>query len=301
MSHPGFLERMREASRLRAARARESGPRELELERRARARPPAPRLVHDPASFDVIAEVKLRSPAEGTLAGSLDHTETLATVARQARTYEDAGAVAISVLTEPDEFRGSLEHLRAAAEAVSVPVLRKDFLVDRYQLLEARDHGAGGVLLIARILEGDLLETMVREALELDLFVLLEAFDETDLGRIADLTGRFPGDGEAGPLLVGLNCRDLSTLRVEPARFASLIDALPEGPGRVAESGILSASDAAHVAGLGYDLALVGSALMRAPDAGVALAELVRSGRAARAGIRSAADSGAEAVTRGRS
>ncbi len=287
MSDSGFLERMREGSRARAARARATGPSESVLEARARSRPVPPPLSHDPRGFDVIAEVKLRSPAEGPLARP-DGTERVTdSVLRQARAYAGAGAAAISVLTEPDEFHGSLDHLRAVADAVRVPVLRKDFLVDPYQVLEAREHGAGGVLLIARILDDPQLERLTTLALALDLFVLVEAFDEPDLRRIGDLLGRLPGRRGGPPVLVGLNCRDLETLQVEPSRFTALSGAFPDGGWRVAESGIGSPADAAEVAALGYDLALIGSALMRAADPGAALAELIRSGRSARvAGLR---------------
>jgi indole-3-glycerol phosphate synthase len=270
-----FLSRMAEASRARAKRARAREP-EAALLRRAQAMPKAPPLRL--GSFDVIAELKLRSPAAGALASAdFDRRPQVAAYAR-------AGAAAVSVLTEPDEFQGSLEHLREAVEQLegsACPVLRKDFVTDPYQVIEARAAGAGGVLLIADLLDDAELDALLACARELGLFVLLEAFTADDLDRI----GTREIDS-AGPLvLAGVNCRNLHDLSVDFGRFAELAPRLPAHLPCVAESGIETAAAARKVAELGYRLVLVGSALMRRSDPGAALAELRAAGRAARAGV----------------
>ena len=215
-------------------------------------------------AFGLIAEVKFSTPSEGILVAPLD--PVYAAVSR-AKIYAEAGAAAISVLTEPTRFDGDLSHLAAVAAAVDVPVMRKDFLVDPVQIVEARVHGAAGVLLIIRMLSDVRLDQMVELADELGMFVLLEAFDEDDLRRAA----RFPG------VMVGLNCRDLSTLGVDASRFKTLSEAFPADCVRVAESGLRGADDVRAVAELGYEMALVGSALMSADDPG-ALIQTMRTG-----------------------
>jgi len=223
--------------------------------------------------FDVIAEIKGRSPAEGALAGAdLNRTE-------QARQYARGGAAAISVLTEPSRFDGSLQHLAEVAAAVpDTPVMRKDFLVEPVQVLEARKAGASGVLLITAMLSDGKLRAMLDAAFEFGMFVLLEAFDENDLARSIVLLQN-PADRDraaAGKLLVGVNTRNLRTLEVDGTRLERLAPLLPDAR-CVAESGLGTADDAAAVAGWGYSLALVGSALMRSEDP----AGLVRDMRAA--------------------
>ena len=173
------------------------------------------------------------------------------------------GASAISVLTEPTAFGGDLSHLAIASDTAATPAMRKDFLVEPIQLVEARVHGASGALLIARMLDDDLLRRMLDEAATLGLFVLLECFDERDCERAsAALEGR-PPTPEA---MTGVNTRDLSTLQVREDRLRTLVNALPRDRRRVAESGLRPPGDAANAAALGYDLALVGTALMRAAD-----------------------------------
>ncbi|MGP1311138.1 MAG: indole-3-glycerol phosphate synthase TrpC, partial [Phycisphaerales bacterium] len=227
-----------------------------ELRARIRdAQPPRP----VPASpFVLIAEVKLASPSEGRIAPP--NTDDAASAVEQASTYSAAGAAAISVLTEPHSFGGSLAHLAAVSAATDTPTMRKDFLVEPIQLLEARACGASGALLIARMLDDDALRAMLDEAAELGLFVLLECFDERDCERAAAALATRPRTPE---VLVGINTRDLSTLRVRDDALESLVNALPTDRRRVAESGIRTAEDARRAATLGYDLALVGTALMR--------------------------------------
>jgi indole-3-glycerol phosphate synthase len=267
-----FLARMAEASRarVRLARALES---EAALERRALAVPPPPALALD--GFDVIAELKLRSPAAGALAGggfALD---------AQLAAYAQGGAAAISVLTEPTEFHGELAHLAAAAASLATarrPAMRKDFLVDPYQVLEARAAGAGGVLVILAMLDDAAVRALVDCARRLGLFVLLEAFDRADLERLE----AYDAPHAAGPrILAGVNCRDLRDLEVRFERFAELGAHLPRHLPAVAESGIGTPADVEAVVEAGFCLALVGSALMRAAQPAAALAALIAAGRAA--------------------
>ncbi len=275
-SAPNFLVRMAAASQVRAAVAearRPAGP----LAERLRQLPPPPALRLSPQGFDLIAEVKRRSPSAGALAaGALQ-------IAAQARNYVRGGAAALSVLTEPAEFAGDLAHLKeAAAAAAPVPAMRKDFLVSPYQLLEARAAGAGGVLLIAAMLGDRELREMLRATHQLGLFALVEVFDRPDLERamaVIRASGPAIEDGRCRTLL-GVNCRDLRTLAVDFGRFAALSPCLPRNVPAVAESGVESAGQAARVAGLGYRLALVGTALMRATDPGRLAGELLEAGRA---------------------
>ena len=202
--------------------------------------------------------------------------------AARARTYAEAGAAAISVLTEPSQFSGSLEHLAEVAAAVpDTPVMRKDFLVEAVQILEARQAGASGVLLIVAMLDDAKLRQMLDCAAEHDMFVLLESFDREDLER-TDVLLDDPVYGqraESGQLLVGVNTRDLRTLHVDPDRLEDLAPLLPAAR-CVAESGLHVAEDAARVAALGYGAALVGTALMRSDDPGALVEAMQAAGRA---------------------
>jgi len=292
----GFLERMAASS---AARVAEAKARLGERELRARAldAPRPPPLALMTAGFDLIAELKLRSPAAGRLADS-GAGGSAEEVAARVQNYARAGAAAVSVLTEPTRFDGSLEHLEIAARALErprpysgasperrVPAMRKDFLVDPYQVLEARAAGAGGVLVILRMLTDDGAAALLDCAHELGLFALLEAFDEADIER-AHAIVESRHDAAPGTLLAGLNCRDLDTLQVVPGRLEALAGTLPKDIPRVAESGIASASDAARAAAAGYDLALVGSALMAASDPVGLVRDLLSAGRGARGDVR---------------
>lgn len=273
-----FLGGMRAASAARVERA-------LQLRSEAALRvhvaqlPPAPRLQRSAAGFDLIAELKLRSPALGQLRPAAGED-----VAARVLAYADAGAAAVSVLTEPSRFDGSMRHLEQAARALGshvpvVPAMRKDFLVSPYQVLEARAAGAGGVLVILRMLSRAELEALVDEALAQGLFVLLEAFDEADLDVAQELVAARTAHREL--LLVGVNCRDLVTLEVVPGRLEALAPRLPRNVGRVAESGVATAADSARIAAAGYDLALVGSALMTGDDPRTLAAAMLEAARAA--------------------
>jgi indole-3-glycerol phosphate synthase/phosphoribosylanthranilate isomerase len=263
------------AERARALRQREPLP---ALRRRAQDTPPAPPLVLSPEGFDLVAEVKRRSPSAGALAPAA--ADPAGDAAARAAAYARAGAAAVSVLTEPAAFGGALEDLARAARALpGCPVLRKDFLVDEAQLFEARAAGAGGVLLVVRLLPGARLAALLEAAAEAALFVLLEAFDGDELERAA-AAARRPG---APRVLLGVNARDLASLAVDPARFARLACALPGDLPVIAESGLATPDDAARAASLGYRGALVGSALMRAADPASRAAAMIRAGRDAAA------------------
>ncbi len=286
----GFLAQMARSSAERVAQAK-ARVGESELRALARASPPPPPLALSARGFDLIAEVKLRSPAAGRLAREAGALAARARgLADRVEDYARGGAAAVSVLTEPERFDGALEHLQIAARSLGafrVPAMRKDFLVDPYQVLEARVAGAAGILLILRMLGERASEGLLDCARDLGLFVLLEAFDEADIDRAhAIVEARLaresapPGAAQTA-LLVGLNCRDLDTLQVVPGRLESLVGRLPASVPRVAESGVASAADAARVAAAGYDLALVGSALMSGRDPAARVREMLAAGRRA--------------------
>ena len=271
----GLLSDMTTSStqRLQAARTALS---EAALRERCAGLPPAPRLRLSDESFDLIAELKLRSPALGDLSA-----RTLDPVARL-RAYAEAGAAICSILTEPSRFDGELAHLERAAATLApygVPAMRKDFLVDPYQVLEARAAGAGGVLLIVRMVARESLVAMLDTAAEQGLFVLLEAFDVADAQVATELARERRGRDEQ--VLMGINSRDLQTLAIDFDRFAQLRDALPPEWPAVAESGVITPDDAAAVARLGYRLALVGTTLMQRDDPAQAVHELLAAGRGA--------------------
>ena len=201
------------------------------------------------AGLSVIAEIKRRSPSKGELA-------EIADPAALAAAYAAGGADAISVLTEQRRFGGSLEDLRLVRVAVSTPLLRKDFVVTSYQLLEARAAGADLVLLIVAALEGSLLEELHDQARSLGLTVLTEVHDEDEVARALDV----------GAGLVGVNARNLKTLEVDRSTFGRLVSLLPEDVVAVAESGIEGPEDAARCAAEGADVVLVGEALVKDGD-----------------------------------
>ncbi len=260
-----FLATMAQQSESRLQRAMSREPLE-ELTARALDRPTPPE--YHPDGFEIWAELKPRSPSEGTL-GSGGH----AWLVHRALAYVRGGASVLSVLTEPSVFGGSLDLLSRIVNGTDHPILRKDFLVHPYQVWQTRAHGAAGVLLIARMLPDGVLESMVDAADDAGLFVLLEAFDQAELDRAT----RFASSTR--PYLIpGVNCRNLATLRVDLSRLAEF--RLPAC--RVmAESGVQSAADAARAVALGYHGALVGSALMRSSHPEDLVHELLVSGRSA--------------------
>jgi len=202
----------------------------------------------------VIAEIKRASPSRGSLAAIPDP-------ARLAREYADGGASAISVLTEGRRFGGSLRDLRDVREAVDVPILRKDFLATEYQLLEARAAGADIVLLIVAALEQRVLARLHDFALELGMSVLVETHDAEEVARAADVGAR----------IVGVNARDLSTFELDRSLFGRIVDRIPDGAIRVAESAVTSPEDVAAYRAAGADAVLVGEALVTGGDPAAAV------------------------------
>ena len=277
----GFLDDMGRSSASRAAQAMAREP-FRDLERRAKAAPPGPRLSLSDQGFDVIAELKLNSPAQGRLGAPNEDW------LKRVTAYARGGAAAVSVLTEPSRFDGSLQHLQQASAALApfkVPAMRKDFLVDPYQVLEARAAGAGGVLLIVRMLSRAQLMQLLDVAAEHALFVLLEAFDTADLLIARELLAARTRQNAApgAEILVGINSRDLQTLNVVPERFEDLAPQLPSNWPAVAESGVATASDALRMMGLGFRLALIGTALMGCDDPGQLLRDILASTRTVKA------------------
>jgi indole-3-glycerol phosphate synthase len=281
----GFLDDMANSSR---ARVRDALRQEsyTALEQRAQRAPPAPPFKLSAQGFDVIAELKLTSPAAGPLASQREDWRA------RVASYAHGGAAAVSVLTEPTRFDGSLQHLREAAALLSplgIPAMRKDFLVDPYQVLEARAAGAGGILVIVRMLPREPLRALLDTAARFGMFVLLEAFDETDLHTAREIMDACAAAGAAArgaardaskdTILIGINSRDLQTLKVVKERFEALAPSLPADLPAVAESGVATAADAVRMKHLGYRLALVGTALMTRDDPAALLREILAATR----------------------
>jgi indole-3-glycerol phosphate synthase len=208
----------------------------------------AAREAGEAAPLAVIAEIKRRSPSKGDIAPDLDAVE-------RARAYEAAGAEAISVLTEPDRFGGSLEDLRAVAAAVNVPVLRKDFVIDPYQVWEAADAGASAVLLIAAALPSGSLGALLDECHDCGLDALVEVHDADDLERAYAV----------GASMMGVNNRDLRTLEVDLAVSEYLGALIGACVLFVSEGGIGTPSDARRMCAAGAQAILVGEALIGTP------------------------------------
>jgi indole-3-glycerol phosphate synthase len=210
-----------------------------------------------PGSARVIAECKRRSPSKGILRESYDP-------ARHARAYAEAGAAAVSVLTEPTFFDGHPQHLRDVRMAIDIPILRKDFIVSEYQLLEAAVLGADAALLIVGALQQHELQQLLGAAGALGLAVLVEVHDLSETARAID----------AGARVIGVNSRNLRTLTVDLGVLDAIAEELPDDVIAVAESGIRSPADLCRLAAVGYDAFLVGERLITQPDPGAALREL---------------------------
>ena len=206
----------------------------------------------------IIAEVKRASPSKGLIRNDFDPVAI-------ARGYAQHGASAISVLTEERFFQGSLEHLEQIKKAVSLPLLRKDFILDPYQLIEARSFGADAVLFIAGLLDAGGLRELCREAHALSLDTLVEVHTEEELSRTL----------EAGARLIGINNRDLRTFEVNLATTEKLAPLIPPGITVVCESGIDSLEQIRHAENMGVHIFLIGESLLRAPDPGAKLKELL--------------------------
>jgi indole-3-glycerol phosphate synthase len=251
---PILARKREEASQLRCAAGT--------LWARAESMPPARGFVAAVGGGTVIAEMKRRSPSGGALRGDLDPAAT-------ARGYADAGAAALSVLTDGPDFGGSLGDMVAARDAVRVPVLRKDFTVDPVQVAEARVAGADAVLLIVAALDGDLLAECLDAARRFGVDALVEVHDEAETERAVD----------AGAPCIGVNNRDLRSLTTDLATFGRLRPLIPPDVVCVAESGVRTAADVRRLVAEGAGAVLVGETLMRSADAAAACRELVEAAR----------------------
>ena len=219
----------------------------------------------------VIAEIKKASPSKGLIRENFDP-------AWLATRYQQGGAAALSVLTDEPYFQGTLRNLEIASAAVDIPCLRKDFTVDEYQILEARAHHADAILLIAAALPREELKCFSQAAHELDLDVLVEVHTSEELDQVLDTLGG------AGADAIGINNRDLKTFEVRMETSLDLGHRIPASVVRVAESGISTSDDIARLRAAGFDAFLIGESLMRRPDPGDALADLLAgAGTGARA------------------
>lgn len=247
--------------RVRDARSTADANELLERARAARVEVPANRLRKALVSDDtvnIIAEFKRASPSKGVINDRVD-------AAAAARSYEAGGACAVSVLTEPDFFQGSLDDLRSVRQAVSLPILRKDFIIDEFQIFEAAAAGADAVLLIVAALSAEELEQLqsVADRLGLDPLVEVHTLDELEIAK------------DIGATLIGVNNRDLKTLEVSLDVSRRLIAHAPPGVPMIAESGLAHRADLIELKRLGYSGFLIGETLMRSGDVASSLRGLV--------------------------
>jgi indole-3-glycerol phosphate synthase len=237
-----------------------------ELERRAAAHRPrgwVSALRHRAASgIAVIAEIKKASPSRGLIREEFD-------VEWLAQLFRAGGAAVLSVLTDEPYFQGSLRNLELASASAPLPCLRKDFMVDEYQIVEARAHRADAILLIAAALSGAEMKRFAAVARSMELDVLVEVHTATELALVLDTLG------ETGADAIGVNNRDLRTFEVSLDTSLSLVEQLPANVVRVTESGIATANDISRLRKAGFDAFLIGESLMRQPDPGAALAALL--------------------------
>lgn len=259
---PDLLEAIIAATRTRVESAKQREPR-ASLERRAMTRRPQGKVFADRLarreSINVIAECKRRSPSRGVLRTAYDPV-TIATG------YERAGAAAISVLTEPGFFDGTIEHLEAVRDVVNIPLLRKDFIVDEYQLLEARAAGADAILLIVSALNDRDLTSLSKAAADLDLAALVEVHSVDECDRAA----------RAGAQIIGVNNRNLRTLEVDLNASRDIAGVLPKNAIGISESGLKTPADLQAMKALGYRAFLMGERFMVEPDPGAALDSLLK-------------------------
>jgi indole-3-glycerol phosphate synthase len=262
---PDVLEAIVAATR-RIVAVRREREQDAVLEARASRRQPQPgrfrAALSVPQRVNIIAECKRRSPSRGVLRAAYDPV-VLATG------FEQAGAAALSILTEPTFFDGSLDHLAAVREAVRLPLLRKDFIIDSYQLLEARAHGADAVLLIAAVLGDRQLRTLLGTARAFGLEALVEAHDEAEVERAL----------EAGAEIIGVNNRNLRTLDVDVQVSELAAARIPSTVVAVSESGLKTPADVTRLQALGYRAFLIGERLMTAADPAAALSHLLAEAR----------------------
>ena len=208
--------------------------------------------------ISVIAEIKMKSPSEGEIFPYADP-------AHIAKGYESAGAAAISVLTDQSFFGGSLDILKSVRDAVSIPVIRKDFIIDQKQISETIHYNGDAFLLIADALDQDSLQQLMNIGEMAGLEFLVEYHAEKHAEFIFALN----------PEIVGINCRNLKTMATDITYFEKMISSLPSNSVKVAESGIHTSDDLEYVSDLGYDAALIGTSLMRTGNPGKALEELL--------------------------
>lgn len=255
-----ILERIVATKRREIAAAREAKP-ESELCAALRDAPPVRDFLAAVSRTDairLIAEVKKASPSKGVIRADFDPI-------RIAVTYQRHGAAAISVLTDRPYFQGCLQYLSEIRAAVDVPLLRKDFILDRYQLLEARAAGTDAVLLIAECLDDASLCRLHDEAIQLGMTPLVELYEPANLPRVL----------ACGARLIGVNNRDLRTFEVDLARTVRMREAIPRDRLVVGESGIHTAADVRQLQAAGVDAMLVGESLMASPDIGAAVDRLL--------------------------
>jgi len=255
------LERILEKKQARLREAKRAVPLsrlEDQLERPPSARPFIDALIGSPHSPALIAELKKASPSRGLIREDFDPVEL-------ARIYEARGAACISVLTEQDFFQGSLEVLRQVRGTVRRPLLRKDFLFDFYQLVEARVYGADAVLLMASVLDPKRLTDLFLRAQDLELDALVEVHDERELDQAL----------ACGARLIGVNNRNLKTLEIDIENTFRLLSRVPEDRIVVTESGIVSRADVERFGGTRVRAMLVGTTIMKSPDVGGKIDELL--------------------------
>ncbi|HHW39911.1 MAG TPA: indole-3-glycerol phosphate synthase TrpC [Syntrophomonadaceae bacterium] len=259
-----ILDQIVSAKREEVARLREAFPLHR-LRRQAEEAPPARdflrALKRTGGQVNLIAEIKRASPSRGVIRPDFDPPAL-------AREYESAGAKAISVLTDERFFQGHPEHLRRVREAVALPVLRKDFIIDPVQIYESRLLGADAVLLIAAVLEQSRLEDCLALARELGMAALVEVHTEEELYRVL----------RTGARIIGINNRDLATFKTDLSTTFNLAPLIPPGRVVVSESGIRTGEDLVRLAERGIDSVLVGEALMRAPDVAAEIRRLLGGG-----------------------
>ncbi len=260
-----ILDQIVTRTRLKVSERRQSLPLDRLLARPQTRRPRrgfAAALLGDSGPH-VIAEFKRRSPSRGLIREDLGLVHVV-------DAYQQGGAKALSILTEPEWFGGSIEDLKQARSATRLPVLRKDFIVDEYQVWESWQAEADAILLIVAALPGDQLRDLLKVAQEAQLEALVEVHSEDELRRALD----------AGAAVVGVNNRDLRTLAVDLATSERLATLIPDKMVAVAESGIRTGADVGRLRAAGFDGFLIGEHLMSAPAPGEALAELLRTSRA---------------------
>ncbi len=255
------LEKIVAAKRVEIDQAKQSRPEQLLREQLATAPAPRPffQALATSGPIRLIAEVKKASPSAGLIRADFDPVAI-------AQTYESHGAACISVLTDEQFFQGSLSYLEEVRKSVGLPVLRKDFIIDSYQLLEARAAGADAVLLIAECLDDCTLRKLHNEAIELGMTPLVELYDPANLPRVL----------EAGATLVGVNNRNLHTFEVDLQHTLRLQSQLPADCVLVSESGIKNRADVQLLEKAGVDAMLVGESLMREADIGLAVDALIK-------------------------